>query len=74
MILTIVPCSIQDAKILVERWHRHHDPPGGGLFAVAVAGEDGEIHGAAIVGRPIGRLMQWMRALKQLNELEDRKK
>ena len=56
--LTIVPCTIQDAKILVERWHRHHRPPTGGLFAVAVANESGEVVGAAIVGRPVARGLQ----------------
>lgn len=54
--LTIVPCSIQDAKAIVKRWHRHHPPPVSGLFALGVVGEDGALHGVAIVGRPVARM------------------
>ena len=54
--MILVPINISDANILVCRWHRHHKPSQGGLFAVAVArdGED-EPCGAAIVGRPVAR-------------------
>lgn len=53
--LTVVPCSIQDAKAFVLAHHRHHPPPVGGLFALAVAlGET--VHGVAIVGRPVARM------------------
>ncbi len=53
--LTIVPCSISDALVLIGKWHRHHLPPVGGLFAVAVQDESGEIRGVALVGRPVAR-------------------
>ena len=54
--LIAVPINISDANKLVKRWHRHHKPSQGGLFAVAVA-EDGneEPCGAAIIGRPVAR-------------------
>lgn len=54
--LNIVPITIKDANILVKRWHRHHQPVRGALFAVAVA-QDGaeEPCGACIVGRPNAR-------------------
>lgn len=53
--LEIIPCTIQDAKIFVARHHRHHKPPQGGLFAmaVAIAPDDQEPRGVAIVGRPV---------------------
>lgn len=53
--LEIVPCSIQDAKAIVRRWHRHHTPPASGLFALGVVDEAGALHGIAIVGRPVAR-------------------
>lgn len=53
--LEIVPCSIQDAKTIVRRWHRHHAPPASGLFALGVVDEAGTLHGVAIVGRPVAR-------------------
>ena len=57
MSLTVVPISIKDANILVERHHRHHGKVLSALFAVAVAdGED--IVGTALVGRPVARMLQ----------------
>lgn len=56
--LTIVPCTITDAKAFVDQHHRHHPPPVGGLFAVACADETGAVRGVAIVGRPVARMMQ----------------
>ncbi len=55
--LGIVPCTLREARAYVEQRHRHHKPPQGGLFAVAVARE-GEICGVAIVGRPVSRVLQ----------------
>lgn len=57
MTLRIVPCTIQDAKDIVRRWHRHNRPPVSGLFAVACEG-NGELCGVAIVGRPVARMLQ----------------
>lgn len=53
--LAIVPCSVADAKVIVKRLHRHHDPPLGGLFALGVVDESGTLRGVAIVGRPVAR-------------------
>lgn len=50
----LTPTSIQDARIFVDRHHRHHKAPVSGLFAIAVS-EDETIVGVAIVGRPIAR-------------------
>lgn len=54
--MEIVPCTITDAKAFVSQVHRHHKPPQGGLFAVAVA-VDGVVVGVAIIGRPVSRHM-----------------
>jgi len=53
--LHIVPCSVRDASSFVAKAHRHHRPPAGGLFAVAVADDAGTCRGVAIVGRPVAR-------------------
>ncbi len=55
--LTIVPCSIQDAREFIFQFHRTHKPPISGLFACAVARGD-EVCGVAIVGRPNARMLQ----------------
>lgn len=52
--LQIVPVNISDACAYVGRIHRHHQPPVGGLFAIAVADES-EVRGVAVVGRPVSR-------------------
>lgn len=54
--LTIVPCSVTDAKVIVKRLHRHHKPPCSGLFALGVVDESGTLRGVAIVGRPVARM------------------
>lgn len=53
--LTIVPCSVQDARAYVARVHRHHGPPLSGLFAAGVQDGEGALRGVAIVGRPVAR-------------------
>ena len=52
--LAIVPITLRDARTWVDRVHRHHRAPQGGLFAIAVA-KDAAIVGVAIVGRPVSR-------------------
>ncbi len=52
--LEIVPCNQAEAKAFVKQFHRHHEPPLGSIFQLAVAlGE--KVVGVAIVGRPVAR-------------------
>lgn len=53
--LTIIPCDLAEAMVFVKQLHRHHRPPQGGKFALAVADESEMIRGVAIVGRPVAR-------------------
>lgn len=55
--MTLQPITLREATTFVERHHRHHGPPRGGLFAIAV--NDGEtVRGVVIVGRPVARMLQ----------------
>jgi hypothetical protein len=54
MPLEIVPISLREACAFVAEHHRHHKPPRGHKFAVAVADGD-RLCGVAIVGRPVSR-------------------
>lgn len=54
--LHAVPLELAEANRLVARWHRHHQPSQGHRFSIGVIDEDGTLHGAAIVGRPVARL------------------
>lgn len=53
--LIIVPCTLDEANAFVAKHHRHHRPVVGHKFSVAVADEDMEIRGVAIVSRPVAR-------------------
>lgn len=54
MTLDLVPISIRDASAFVAQHHRHHRPPRGAIFAVAVALAE-KVVGVALVGRPVAR-------------------
>jgi hypothetical protein len=54
--LRLSPITLREARAFVERVHRHHRPPQGGLFAVAAA-EGETVRAVAIVGRPTARLL-----------------
>lgn len=61
MSLFLVPLSLREANAFVEAHHRHHQPARGCLFCVGVgANFDGGVRmcGAAIVGRPVSRMLQ----------------
>jgi len=54
--ITVVPCTLREARYFVAQVHRHHSPPQGGLFAVAAS--DGErVRAVAIVGKPVARML-----------------
>jgi hypothetical protein len=55
--LSVVPITQAEAKVFVGAVHRHHLPPVGCVFQLAVA-EDGVIRGVAMVGRPVARNLQ----------------
>ncbi|WP_337055029.1 XF1762 family protein [Pseudoxanthomonas sp. USHLN014] len=54
--LSIVPCTLRQAKAYVAEHHRHHRPPQGGLLAMAVLAGD-RLCGVAIIGRPVARAL-----------------
>lgn len=57
MTLHLTPVRFRDAAAFVAMWHRHHQPPVGMVFAVGAADGEGVLHGVAIVGRPVARLL-----------------
>lgn len=52
--MRVVPLTLTQANELVDRLHRHHKPVRGHRFSIGVE-LDGELVGAAIVGRPVSR-------------------
>lgn len=53
MSLQIVPITFAEASAFVRQHHRHHRPPAGHKFSLAVSNEVGQIVGVAMVGRPV---------------------
>jgi hypothetical protein len=54
--LDIVPCELDEANEFVRIHHRHHQKVQGHKFSLGVT--DGSvIHGVAIVGRPVSRML-----------------
>lgn len=56
--MKIVPCTLKEAHAFTAKWHRHHGPSIGGLFALACAATDDFICGVAVIGRPVSRMLQ----------------
>jgi hypothetical protein len=56
-LIDLRPISVQDAKPLIARWHRHNLAPKSGMFAAAVAAGD-RVCGVAVIGRPVARELQ----------------
>ena len=51
MSLSVVPCTVREAKRRVKQWHRKLEDIQGGLFAAGVE-DDGELCGVAVAGNP----------------------
>ncbi len=53
--LHVVPCDFSEAVAFVRQHHRHHRPPVGHKFSLAVADESSTVRGVCMVGRPVAR-------------------
>ena len=52
--MELQPITLTEARVFVDRHHRHHKSPIGGLFAIGL--NDGQsVIGVVIVGRPVAR-------------------
>jgi hypothetical protein len=56
-LLSLVPITLREAAAFIEEHHRHHDPPRGCVFCVAVA-NGAKVVGVAVIGRPVSRMLQ----------------
>jgi hypothetical protein len=55
--LELQPITYREACAFIREHHRHHDPPQGYLFAVAV-NDGSRVVGVATIGRPVARMLQ----------------
>ena len=56
MSLELTPTTLAEANEFVAQHHRHHKPVPGAKFCIAVS-EGDTVHGVAIVGRPVARML-----------------
>ena len=54
--LRIAPITLRQARAFVQEHHRHHHQPQGGLWAIALRGND--LVGVAITVRPVSGELQ----------------
>lgn len=67
--LTVIPIELSEANAAVDAWHRHHQPCQGHRFSLGVVDDDGVLHGACIVGRPVARLAGEPRKVLEVTRL-----
>lgn len=58
MSLRVTPITLREANAYVAANHRHHGETRGCIAVCACSDDDGEIHGVAILGRPVARMLQ----------------
>ena len=70
--MELTPITLKEAHVFVDRYHRHHNAPQGGKFAIGLANDEGII-GVAIVGRPVSRMLDngWTAEITRLCVLEN---
>lgn len=55
--LSLQPITYREACAFIDKHHRHHKPPQGYLFGVAV-NNGADVVGVATIGRPVARMLQ----------------
>lgn len=55
--LRVIPLELDEANAFVDVLHRHHQPAVGHRFSIGCITDDGKLHGAAICGRPVARMV-----------------
>lgn len=68
--LRVVPLELPEANAFVARHHRHSAPVVGHRWSIGAALGD-DLHGVAIVGRPVARMRQDGRTLEVLRLCTD---
>ena len=57
MSLKVKPTTLAKANTYVAEFHRHHKPVQGHRFSLIAVDDNGTVHGVAICGRPVARMV-----------------
>jgi hypothetical protein len=71
MTLRVVPLELTEANAMVAAIHRHHQPAVGHRFSLGAVREDGTLVGAAIIGRPVARMVDQRRVVEVVRVATD---
>lgn len=55
--MKIAPITFREASDFINMYHRHHKATIGCKFCICVKDDDGRIHGVAVCGRPVSRML-----------------
>lgn len=55
--MKIAPITFREASSYINQFHRHHNATVGCKFCISVIDGDGQIHGVAVCGRPVSRML-----------------
>jgi hypothetical protein len=69
--MRVIPIELTEANALVTAWHRHHKEVQGHRFSLGAVDDQGVLHGAVVVGRPVARLAGSPRAVAEVTRLAD---
>ncbi len=71
MKLRLFPVTLKQANETVSQFHRHHKPVVGHRFSIGCEDETGILHGVAIVGRPVARMVDQNRVAEVTRLVSD---
>ena len=63
--------ELKEANAFVAEHHRHHSPVRGHRFSIGVVDAAGQLHGVAIVGRPVARAIDYTTTVEVLRLCTD---
>lgn len=55
--MNIAPITFREASAYINQYHRHHNATVGCKFCISVVDDDGQLHGVAVCGRPVSRML-----------------
>lgn len=71
MELLVTPLTLKQANEFVAAHHRHHKPATGHRFSIGCVDSEGRLHGAAIVSRPVARMVDPYRVAEVVRLVTD---
>ncbi|WP_342779538.1 XF1762 family protein [Cellulosimicrobium sp. TH-20] len=69
--IRVAPITLRAANAWVEKLHRHHGSVRGHRLSLSVVDARGDVHGVAILGRPVSRMLDQAGCIEVLRVATD---